>query len=184
MVIKRNTDKKRNSILDGAQKVFMECGYDNASMDRIAETSGASKRTVYNHFPGKEILFKSVIEQLMTESFALKQIRYDSGKSLEYQLGQFADAKIEFLKNPDWQKMLKITVTVCISNPELIHEALMKAEDEENSLAVWLTEAADYGELAVPDPGLSAHLFWSMMSGAFIMPILLAGSLIRKKSPV
>ena len=90
---KRDTSKKRDSILDAAAQAFMDEGFDNASMDRIAEIAGASKRTVYNHFPSKEDLFRAVLNRFMEQAFALKQISYDPACRLEDQLGAFADAK-------------------------------------------------------------------------------------------
>jgi len=93
----RNLKNKRESILDAAQQAFIDEGYDNSSMDRIAEIAGASKRTVYKHFPSKENLFQNVLERMMAESIAKKQIRYDPTRSLEEQLGSFADGKMEIM---------------------------------------------------------------------------------------
>ena len=54
----RDKSKKRAIILEGAIDVFIEMGYELASMDKIAEVAGVSKRTVYNHFGSKENLFQ------------------------------------------------------------------------------------------------------------------------------
>ena len=51
---------KRKTILDAAMAAFRDDGYESASMDRIAELAGASKRTVYNHFGSKEALFQAI----------------------------------------------------------------------------------------------------------------------------
>ena len=64
-VKKRDTSKKRESILDAAVKAFADEGYENASMDRIAEIADASKRTVYNHFPSKDVLFEEVLDRFI-----------------------------------------------------------------------------------------------------------------------
>ena len=65
---KRDTSRKRESIIDAAIRAFQEDGFDNTSMDRIAEVAGASKRTVYNHFESKEDLFGAVVERFMGEA--------------------------------------------------------------------------------------------------------------------
>ena len=114
---KRDTSKKRESILDAAAKVFIDEGYDNASMDRIAEVAVASKRTVYNHFPSKEALFQAVVDRLMDEASALKVIRYDPGRSLEDQLADFAEAKLATVNNPSWLGLLRVGFTVFIRYP-------------------------------------------------------------------
>ena len=65
----RDTSRKRDSILDAALEAFQNEGFDNASMDRIAEIAGASKRTVYNHFATKEDLINQIYLELKRESF-------------------------------------------------------------------------------------------------------------------
>ncbi|MEH0021307.1 MAG: TetR/AcrR family transcriptional regulator [Desulfobacter sp.] len=175
MTTKRNTTKKRESILDGACQAFMEEGYDHTSMDRIADIAGASKRTVYNHFPSKEALFKAVLGRMMAQAMALKQISYDPDRSLEAQLENFADAKMEFIKNPAWLGLLKVTITVFISNPGLARETMKFTEDSEDTLAAWLAAAHDQGRLNVPSPALAAEAFWAMMGGAFILPVIFRG---------
>ncbi|HEX5664228.1 MAG TPA: helix-turn-helix domain-containing protein, partial [Xanthomonadaceae bacterium] len=60
----RLTDRKRAAILEAAVAEFRESGYEATSMDRIAASAGVSKRTVYNHFPSKEVLFTRILEQM------------------------------------------------------------------------------------------------------------------------
>src|SRR5258706_8412417 len=52
-------------ILDAAQRVFLERGYQSASLDEIAEVAPASKPTIYAHFPGKEALFEAVVGRVL-----------------------------------------------------------------------------------------------------------------------
>ena len=52
-------------ILDAAQRVFLERGYQSASLDEIAETAPASKPTIYAHFPGKQALFEAVVARVI-----------------------------------------------------------------------------------------------------------------------
>src|SRR5438309_534819 len=52
-------------ILDAAQRVFLQRGYQSASLDEIAEAAPASKPTIYAHFPGKQALFEAVVARLL-----------------------------------------------------------------------------------------------------------------------
>ena len=52
-------------ILDAAQRIFLQRGYQSASLDEIAETAPASKPTIYAHFPGKEALFEAVVARIV-----------------------------------------------------------------------------------------------------------------------
>ena len=171
----RDTSRKRNSILDAALQAFQDEGYDNASMDRIAELAGASKRTVYNHFASKEALFKAVIERFMGEISALKQIPYDAERSLEEQLTLFAETKLGILDNPAWLGLFKVGLGVLIRDPALARESIAQAETGEDYLANWLEAATADGRLHVANPEQAAQIFWAMISGAFIWPHLLQG---------
>src|SRR5262245_57788790 len=48
---------KRRQILDGARRVFLEHGFDGASVNDIVRATGVSKGTIYAYFPSKERLF-------------------------------------------------------------------------------------------------------------------------------
>lgn len=55
------SQQRRRDILLAGKKVFFQSGYQLASVDRIAEVAGTTKRTVYDHFGSKEALFAEVM---------------------------------------------------------------------------------------------------------------------------
>jgi len=52
-------------ILDAAERVFIQRGYQGASLDEIAQVAPASKPTIYAHFDGKEALFEAVVARVL-----------------------------------------------------------------------------------------------------------------------
>lgn len=52
-------------ILDAAEKLFLEKGFQSTSVDEIAEQAPASKPTIYSHFAGKEALFAAVVARVI-----------------------------------------------------------------------------------------------------------------------
>jgi len=58
---------KRRQILDGAKKVFMDLGFDGASMGEIARSAGVSKGTLYVYFADKNRLFEAIVEEEMLD---------------------------------------------------------------------------------------------------------------------
>ena len=60
---------KRRQILDGARKVFMDLGFDGASMNDIVAAAGVSKGTLFLYFPSKEELFKAVVRENISGRF-------------------------------------------------------------------------------------------------------------------
>lgn len=54
----------RQRILFSAKDVFLELGFERASMDTIAARAQTTKRTLYAHFENKERLFIAVVDLL------------------------------------------------------------------------------------------------------------------------
>lgn len=54
--------EKRRAIAQAAHRVFGRDGFTRASVDTIAAEAEVSKRTVYNHYGSKELLFLSVLQ--------------------------------------------------------------------------------------------------------------------------
>lgn len=61
---------KREQVLAGAEAVFLECGYEGASMSQIAARARVSKGTLYNHFENKAELFRALVDKLAREKLA------------------------------------------------------------------------------------------------------------------
>jgi TetR/AcrR family transcriptional regulator, fatty acid metabolism regulator protein len=57
----RSKDRQRR-ILDAAMSVFSRRGYRDASVDDIALEAETSKGGVYFHFPGKQVLFRALLD--------------------------------------------------------------------------------------------------------------------------
>ncbi|SDT53309.1 TetR/AcrR family transcriptional regulator [Bradyrhizobium canariense] len=47
----------RQGISDAATRLFIERGFDNVTVDEIAEVADVGRMTVFNHFPRKEDMF-------------------------------------------------------------------------------------------------------------------------------
>ncbi|WP_339154012.1 TetR/AcrR family transcriptional regulator [Actinomadura luteofluorescens] len=58
----RRGEELRRHILAVAKDVFLETGYERASMDAVAARAGTSKRSLYAHFESKDRLFLAVME--------------------------------------------------------------------------------------------------------------------------
>jgi AcrR family transcriptional regulator len=58
----RRGDQLREHILWVAKTVFLEMGFERASMDVVASRAETSKRSLYAHFRSKEKLFLAVID--------------------------------------------------------------------------------------------------------------------------
>jgi AcrR family transcriptional regulator len=58
----RRGEELRRHILFAAKDVFLQTGYEGASMDAVAARAGTSKRSLYAHFESKDKLFLAVLD--------------------------------------------------------------------------------------------------------------------------
>ena len=56
-----STVEVRNRILEVAREQFFSLGFTKVTMDEIAHELGMSKRTLYQHFPGKKTLLRKAL---------------------------------------------------------------------------------------------------------------------------
>ncbi len=57
----------RHRILEAAINIFSTKGYHNARVDEIVDVAGASKGGVYFHFPSKQDIFLSIIDEFANQ---------------------------------------------------------------------------------------------------------------------
>jgi AcrR family transcriptional regulator len=71
-------DLYRQHILEAAEQVFAERGFDSAKLQDISRLAGVSMGTIYAVFPGKEELFRAILAQRGSE---LLQVARDGAQS-------------------------------------------------------------------------------------------------------
>jgi AcrR family transcriptional regulator len=54
-------ERRRPQVLDAALELFLDRGYDGASMEAIARAAGVTKPVVYACFPSKDELFRALL---------------------------------------------------------------------------------------------------------------------------
>jgi AcrR family transcriptional regulator len=79
-------------ILDAARKVFLERGFEGASVDEIAETARAGKPTIYARFPNKQALFAATLMRHLTDKHTRVASYPHTGTTLEERLASIGVA--------------------------------------------------------------------------------------------
>src|ERR1700753_2905040 len=95
----RLTDRKRAAVIRAATEEFLAAGFDATSMDRIAARARVSKRTVYNHSPGKEALFAAILHELWDSSEVGEAQVYSAGQPLREQLVKLLQKKLSLMND-------------------------------------------------------------------------------------
>ncbi|MBB3810866.1 MULTISPECIES: TetR/AcrR family transcriptional regulator [Hyphomicrobiales] len=58
---RRDSEELRAALLAAASEVFLEEGFQSASIEAVIEKVGGSKRAIYSHFGGKKELFLALV---------------------------------------------------------------------------------------------------------------------------
>jgi AcrR family transcriptional regulator len=72
----RDADRSREAILNAAEQLFAQKGYDSTSLQEIGELAGVSRGTPGYFFGSKEQLYQAVLERVLNaEHDATEQVR-------------------------------------------------------------------------------------------------------------
>lgn len=97
--MKVRTEARRSAILETARKIFLEHGFEGASMSEISRAVGGSKATIYGYFASKEELFVAATDLeggRMLEAL-LSELQLREGVPLRDVLLSFGEALIGFI---------------------------------------------------------------------------------------
>ena len=164
---------KRRAILEAGIAEFGTSGYRDASMDAIAARAGVSKRTLYNHFPSKAILFRALVADLKKKITLSSTIEYRRDVPLRQQLRQFAQESIKLMRDPDNLRFSRAVVAEHMLSPALVEAALGDYWKDEYGFAAWVDAARRDGRLKVKDAVRASHIFASIVRGVIFWPALL-----------
>lgn len=150
---------KRQQLIDGAYKVFMEHGFEGASVDEIARTAGASKATLYSYFPDKRQLFQAVVQSRCSSQGDVICTGV-AGRPIEERLGSMALTFASFLYSPEAQEMFRICIAEAGRFPDLGRAFYEAGPAQARArLVEFFEDAAARGELAIEEPVVAADQF-------------------------
>jgi len=165
---------KRAAIIAAATDLFLHSGYGDVSMDTIAAKAGVSKRTVYTHFPGKDVLFAAVMTRhcgkvsggdvwTLDPQVEPRQMLTDRGKRF-----------LRLITSPEAVALFRTVTSEAQRFPELGRAFF------ESGPKCWLGSFEDYlraqdemGRLRVPNPEIAAKFLFSLLKDPLHMRMML-----------
>jgi AcrR family transcriptional regulator len=163
---------KRRQILDGARKVFMDLGFDGASMNEIARAAGVSKGTLYVYFADKNRLFEAIVEDEALEK-GRTEFNLDPARDVETTLREFGRAYISSMCRPGGGSSIRTVMAIAERMPEVGRRFY------ENVLAYTINRLAEYlqariaaGDLSIDDSELAAAQFMQMCQATLFLPFV------------
>ena len=82
--MRKKPEERKKEILDAADRLFAEKGYDNTSTNDILEAVGIARGALYHHFSTKEAIMDSLIERYSNLALAaMKTVADDRSLSVK-----------------------------------------------------------------------------------------------------
>ena len=165
--------QRREQLVCVAEKVFLEHGFADSTMQTIATRAGASKETLYRHFASKEALFAEIIgrgaRQISGPESALS--RKGPPRRVLFELG--CDL-LRLMTQGDAPCLLRLVIAEIPRSPEL--GAILYAMGPGatlDRLTEYLRAATERGELRCRRPARAAKLFLGAVVANFRMLALI-----------
>lgn len=166
--MRKLTEQKRNDILNAATTVFLEQGYERASMEGVARTAECSKATLYNYFTSKESLLDAVVRAYGTNFLtrAADDLHsQDSSKlSLNDRLQRFGEGMLGALTS-DWKGLQLYRMVIGEAGHSGIGDIFYESGVREsmNALAALMQQHIDAGDMRPASPELRAKQFSALV---------------------
>lgn len=163
---------KRRQILEGARKVFMDLGFDGASMGVIARAAGVSKGTLYVYFLDKCALFQAIVEEESLQQGAAI-FKFDPARDVAANLAGFGEAYIALICRPGGGSAIRTVMAIAERMPDVGRRYYDRVlEGTINRLAAYLEGRVKAGELAIDDCQLAASQFQLMCQATLFLPFI------------
>lgn len=104
---KRDSAATRQRLVDAAEKVFVEKGFDGARVDEIADTAKVNKRMMYLYFGSKEAMYEHVIREQFRRFVAATKVACTADETPRQQAERIISTYYYFLAdNPGFVRLL------------------------------------------------------------------------------
>lgn len=153
-------EDKRKTILDAALRLFSQKGVHGASVDQIAALADVSKGNLLYYFESKEVLYRSVLRQLLT--VWLEPLRtFSATQDPAEAIGTYIRRKLESSRdNPQASRLfcLELVQGAPLFGEELSLELRDLVDRKAEVIRAWIAD----GTLSAVEPHHLIFTLWSV----------------------
>ena len=167
--------RRHEALLDLAGQVFLEKGYQGASVGEIAARASASKETIYSRYPTKKDLFIAVMRRRAEAGFQILSDFLHSNKPIGGALRSYAEILIFPLVDNETLRLLRAIIGNAETLPEPAEAFWATGPTRVYQMVAEMMQVRmESGELRKADPAQAMHLFVALCTGRFWSQGLLA----------
>jgi AcrR family transcriptional regulator len=163
---------KRERVVAAATRLFLEEGYGTTGMDAIAKAADVSKATLYSYYEDKASLFADVMLQVCDAAGGHDMSGLGCA-SPDETLRAVAVFGVERVLDVFDRTLIQRVVAEAREFPELGRRFWETGPEKlEQFVAGYLADARARGVLEVDDPVRSAARFVGLVTGMYLLPML------------
>lgn len=159
-----NRDARRDAILDAAEALFLEAGFDKTTLGAVVRRSGGSLATLYDEFGSKEYLLRAVVERIREQAMlnltALDEDRLAPRETLR----QVARRFHRYATSTRTLAAMRVVIGASLADPDFgraFHEDIRVQLVDRVAAALARWSAA--GSARITEPAATAELFFAMV---------------------
>jgi len=162
-------------ILEAARKVFLERGFEGASVDEIAETARAGKPTIYARFANKQELFKATLMRHVADKHSRVASYSPSGSTVEERLASIGAAVLRETLTSEAIGLVRLGIAEARNFPDLGGSVCRTARAQgAETVARLLGEVADCGTFkASPEFGQNGTIAAQYFLDLIVLPLFM-----------
>lgn len=160
-------EQRHEELLAIALDIFLDKGFEQATMKDIALAVGMSKRTVYARYEDKSTLFKAAVRRAI-ERYTVPRRALEAvvTPDLEETLIAIARLRIANVATPNGIKLQRILIAQAYRFPELFRAAFDEgAGPTVDLLSELFVRYRTRGQIRVTEPKRAATAFLSLVAG-------------------
>lgn len=171
---REQAELRHQELLDRALELFLENGYQLATIDAIAASVGMTKRTVYARYEDKAALFRAAVQRAIERwTVPVEALHAVESDDLEATLIGVARIRMANAISPAGLRLQRIVNTESYRFPEIFTLAYEQGSRPTiEFLAELLRRHARAGKACVDNPEIAAASFLSLVVGGPVRGIV------------
>jgi AcrR family transcriptional regulator len=145
---KERAGEVEERILNASREVFLDRGFEGASIDDIATLARSGKPTIYARFANKRALFTAVVTRDIIARIEQFKVDVPAVGSIEERLAAAGLAVLRWILDSDRVRLLRLAIAEVRRFPDLASSVSRSARDLSTEVAArFLQEIAQSDEL-------------------------------------
>jgi AcrR family transcriptional regulator len=171
----QRSKETRKQIMTAAVELLCRQGYDAASVAEICERAGVSKGAFYHHFPSKQKLFLSILDQWLGDLDTQLMSFRSPGKNISRTIQDMADTIGSVFSVASGQLPMFMEFMVQASRDKVIWDAAIEPyRDYQKKFAGLIEEGIKEGSFKEDtDPQIAARVLLSFSIGLLLQGIVM-----------